>query len=322
MFKIGDFVKVKEGTILKSGETINNWAGEIKEIEQKEKTCLLQLDAITIDCLSDHFLMEGIESGYDLDVYYFNLDEIELIERRDTDQQAKMAYENMLDRLEAVETRFKIKKEEIKSGLLGEFKENDRFSRLNDYQKEIVDPTVNSFLEFILGFEDEVPFLWTPDQIKWVCTDLFPAEVVGENKVFENCGYILIQFLHALEQQGYITDAKPLVDTLEKIRNEIPKKAKDQGNWTLSKILLMSAQESGVDINDEEELDQYLRFLKTESTKEIELFKQEVPVKEDPFKGIGRNDKINGRYKDGKIVEQIKFKKIEKDLRAGICDIC
>ncbi len=34
-----------------------------------------------------------------------------------------------------------------------------------------------------------------------------------------------------------------------------------------------------------------------------------------------RNDKINVKYKDGKIVENVKYKKVEKDIKEGKCEI-
>ena len=40
MFKKGDFIKVKKGTKLETGEIITDWAGEIHEVYRKEKCCL------------------------------------------------------------------------------------------------------------------------------------------------------------------------------------------------------------------------------------------------------------------------------------------
>ena len=46
-----------------------------------------------------------------------------------------------------------------------------------------------------------------------------------------------------------------------------------------------------------------------------------IPLKQDPFKGIGRNQKITVKYKNGKLLEDIKFKKVESDLRNGLCEL-
>ncbi len=46
-----------------------------------------------------------------------------------------------------------------------------------------------------------------------------------------------------------------------------------------------------------------------------------IPLIPDPFYKIGRNQKIVVKYKDGRIMENIKFKKVESDLRNGFCDL-
>ncbi len=45
------------------------------------------------------------------------------------------------------------------------------------------------------------------------------------------------------------------------------------------------------------------------------------PSQEDPFRKIGRSEKIIVEYEDGRLLEGIKIKLVESDLRKGICKI-
>ena len=45
------------------------------------------------------------------------------------------------------------------------------------------------------------------------------------------------------------------------------------------------------------------------------------PVRKNPYEGIGRNQKITVRYNDGRIIENIKFKKVQQDLEDGQCEL-
>lgn len=74
------------------------------------------------------------------------------------------------------------------------------------------------------------------------------------------------------------------------------------------------------------EMERWLKKLE-EEVEEIDFVKK-MPEKitsfseKSPWDKIGRNDKVSVQYPNGKIETNIKFKKVEADLRAGKCQLC
>jgi hypothetical protein len=103
-FKVGDFVKVKEGTLTESGNPMSNWAGKIVELHPE--LCTIELDALTLNILDDDYLLEVLEEGSDATQYIFEYGDLIPSQRRDTESSLKNAVkiiENRLDELDDAE---------------------------------------------------------------------------------------------------------------------------------------------------------------------------------------------------------------------------
>ena len=81
---------------------------------------------------------------------------------------------------------------------------------------------------------------------------------------------------------------------------------------------MMQAKAEGYDLSSEEEINDFMRRQRMQAP--VQQYPYTEPP-EDPFKGIGRNQKITVQYEDGTTKADIKFKKVEKDLRAGRCEL-
>lgn len=46
-----------------------------------------------------------------------------------------------------------------------------------------------------------------------------------------------------------------------------------------------------------------------------------VSKKNEAYQTIGRNDRVSVKYKDGKVLKDVKFKKVENDLKDGLCEL-
>lgn len=323
MLKKGDFVKVKAGTTLESGEIVNNWAGIIQQVFRKEKTAFVELDAPTIDSLSDDYLLACIEEGAEPFEYIFSLDELEISTRRDTYEQTLEAIDRLSSRMLVLEGDEEQMFEELKKAWIEAFMSSTYFQAFNELQKEDVHFATDSFMHYSYSYKGVHPKDWSPTNVRSVCLEIIPRKITTDQAFFENFGEILIDFFKFLGSENHITNAGILIRTVENIKDQIPIEASNPNNWGMAKSLMMSAQEQGIDINNEEDINRFMRLQQAKSFDQLGAShpKSTAPLPKDPFKKIGRNQKITVKYLDGSIVEQIKFKKVALDLRNGKCEI-
>jgi len=322
MFRRGDFILVKPNTTLESGEIVNDWAGEVQQIFVQEKTCLVAFDTQTIQSLSEAFLIDGLSTGAELFEYVFNFNDLELAERRDTDQQLENALSELVSRVIDLEKSQGHISEQLNKQWSKEFLESDFFNVQNKNQQEHSDFVISLFMEFMYNYEGVMPNGWTPENVEEVCLYTIPRKVVADDETFALFGDVLVQFFKFLGDQNYITNADALVTKVEKIKGKILTHSKDPSLHGMTKSLL-NGQGKNLFLDEDGALDMKALVAQLESSiqnKELEKPKSR-PLRENPFKGIGRNQKITVKYEDGRIVENIKFKKVEMDLRNGDCTL-
>jgi len=328
MFKEGDFIKVKPNTTLESGEIVNNWAGKVQEVNGDAKCCLIKFDAQTIDSLDDSFLQGSIDEGAEPFEYVFEFNDLELSERRDTDILVMKALVRLASRVNALEGGDGEEQEFLKREWIEEFENSAFFDSLNEVQKEHSDFVLSTFMEFIHNYEYVLPKDWEPTHVESVCLDVVPRKITSHEELFENYGDILIPYLRFLGQKNYIANSNSLIQTVEKIKSQIPIEAQNSNNWGMAKSMIMSAQQQGFDMTEQEDIDRFMMLQQLNALNELnKRDEKNKPIsrgtlsKEDPFKEIGRNQKVTVKYNDGKVLKDVKFKKVESDLRNGICEI-
>lgn len=345
MFKVGDYVKVKPNTLLESGDRVSNWAGQVDTVFDEDGVFMVDLDAKTLNSLDDSFLNWCMEVGTHPYQYAFDLDDLEVSKRRDSDVKMNKAMvklyirmvelveggeemedlEEMEDEDEGVEEAYF----ELKDEWVDEFLKSSYCKPLTDSQQGDASFVASTFMEFMFNYEYVFPGGWTPANVSSVCLEVVPRKITSEMETFETYGDFLVLYLQFLGSVNYISNSLSLIRKVEKIKSKIPIEAKNPNNWGMAKSLMISAQESGVNLSSEEELEKFLKnqqlegknFLEDVKSGELTHNAKVIPLRVDPFKEIGRNDKISVKYGDGRIVESIKFKKVESDLRDGICEL-
>ncbi len=115
---------------------------------------------------------------------------------------------------------------------------------------------------------------------------------------------------------------------MEKMKDKIPKWEADSDNWGPAKTIMMGAIEAGVDMDDTDAINKYMHEYNSKLTGNLfggpfnnSYRDYPKPIPPSPFRNIGRNDKISVKYTDGKIMEGVKFKKVQKDLESGACEL-
>lgn len=322
MFKPDDFVIVKPGTKNLSGEVVNDWGGQIFAIKTKERLAFVALDAISMASMSDTYLTDCINENYVSVEHPFSFDELEMSDARNTEQEVKEAIETLVDReleLEGHEGDIST----LADFWVNEFTQSPIFNALEEPLKENVDFVAHTFIDHMYNYEFAEPDEWTPSNVKNACLGVIPSKVTAEIEFFESYGKVLIEFLKFLGEKEYIQNSIDLILVVEQIKKQIPIVASNPNNWGMAKTMMMNARKEGIDLGDQEAIN---RFLQTQSgLAKLPPFPGTPPPRlvplHNPFKGIGRNEKVSVQYPDGRVVENIKFKKVEKELKEGNCEL-
>jgi len=318
MFKLGDYVQLKKAITIETNEVVDHWSGKITEIYEAEKICSISFDAPTLLSLSDAYIIDCGEDYSPLE-YNLPLEEIELIERKDTDEALQNATEKIYER----QKELGIWQEDDESGanekevkqLISHYTRTQFYNQLTDLQKESAGFIISATNDYLDGYHD----VWIGDcntyALEDVCLDVVPRKVSAELAAFEVWADVLISFFQYLDSIDYIDNARKLIQVLRQIRNEIPKIAGNPNNWGIAKTFIMAAENAGVDPTDINSLNEFLASQDLNISDSIQS-----PVN-DEFKDFQRNQRVSVKYTDGRIVENVKFKKVEHDLLDGKCTL-
>lgn len=326
ILKKKDYVRVKPDTQIETGEVVHNWAGQVMEVYPEEATCLVMLDAPTIDSFSDEYLLDCLEEGAEAFQYIFGINELEPHPRRDTDEELRRAIDRLVDR------ELKLEKEHGSSDEMDEdeyhafkeewthrFLESEQYQDLSETQQIDAHFAVDTLMEYLYNYEGVLPKEWDVPSIKAVCLEWIPRKVSTEAEFFEHFGDITIAFIQHVGEIGEIDNAETLISAVEKVKNRIPKIAADPANWGMAKSMMMGAKDAGVDLSSEAAIDNYMRELQRTQLQKAYSAPEQPAI--NPYKHLGRNDKVTVRYPDGRVLTDVKFKKVMKDLQEGACEL-
>jgi hypothetical protein len=197
-----------------------------------------------------------------------------------------------------------------------DFVESAFYDALSEAQKESANFAASCFINYMSDYEGVSPKDWKSNHVQSVCLEWIPKKVTAEIEFFNCFGDIIIAFLNFLDDKQYIKNAKTLQKTVAEIKHKIPAIAADPRNWGMAKSMMMGAQKSGYDINDKDDLNDYMMDYNAQTIGQL----HGRPLS-NPYKHIGRNDKIAVKYADGTLMENVKFKKVEQDLIDKKCTL-
>ncbi len=338
-FKVGDYVLVKDGLKLENGEFTDNWAGKIVELYDDENVVNITFDAITLNHISDDYLVNCDETGGDHYSYNFYAKELTKIKRRDTKATYKAAAKAYDLRFAALTDDPVTWEEQMQEKWFGMFAETPFFEQLTDHQKENADFAIEVFTHYYFNYMDKGLMECTPYDAEEMCTDILARKVSAERDFYEALGPIIGAFFEFLSAEGYFEpkDAREIKEHLLSIENKIIEASEDPSNWGMAKSFMMQGQSEGYDMSSQEDLDAFmrkqqlgtLRRLQQEHEQEQQFqevsnglrFASKPYVNQDPYKDFKRNTKVSVRYQGGKVKEHVSFKRVEKDLRSGKCEL-
>lgn len=318
-FEIGEIVKIKKGTKPKSLKIdLSGWQGRVKSIEGKAVE--IEWDLETLENLPREYLDSCENEGSYPFVMYLPKKDLEEGNERDTEKEVWEEQDRIFSKLEAIYGGGYM--EEVRKWIW-QFERSSFYKELEEIEQGNVGFTVETFTDYMYNYEGQEPGEWTVNSMEEVCLEVVPRKVSGEEDLFLSYGKVLGQFFEFLAKEE-ILKTRPLITRLKEISDQIFEYSQNPSNWGMAKSLMMGAQASGVDVGDQGELNEYML---RENLRKLTQVSRDSEIKEfpqrriNPYRKIGRNEKISVRYNDGKEVRNVKFKKVAKDLQNGICEL-
>lgn len=154
---------------------------------------------------------------------------------------------------------------------INSFYKSPSFKKLSNREKIYADQIILTFAEYMYNYCFQSPEEWDPVALEEVCLYHFPNRVIESRDFFAAVSPVLIPFLRFLSTKGLITEtqANELSLALYSMNEIIVEYSMDQKNWNFLKSALMEANKSGVDIQNEEELDYFVKLKMLEHNEKI-----------------------------------------------------
>ncbi len=135
------------------------------------------------------------------------------------------------------------------------------------YSKELsqerideADSIIESFVSYLYSFFTLTPKELDAETLEEMCLYILPRKVSSTISFFKAIVPVLTRFFSFLNDNGVIKEIGGLNKKLRLIQKDIVKNAENPQNWGMAKTLAMDAIESGIDMNDKDELDSFLKF--------------------------------------------------------------
>lgn len=266
MFKIGDYVQVIDGTVLDNDEKAFGWAGPVTEVFPH--TCTIALDAITLNSLSDEYLIDSIIDETYADQYTFFSNELEKTEPRNTNKEIESAKKKLSERMEKLTEKLGLVDEDeleeeafyaLKTEWLSAYEASEEVKNLPEEEKNDRLFVADSFMDYSFRYEYVLPADWNPQHLKTICLGVIPTKVTADQDFFEAYADRLSLFIRFLEESGHISPAPRIHKMLAKIKHKIPQISGNPENWGPAKSLMMKATEEGVDLSNQAEIDAFIQ---------------------------------------------------------------
>lgn len=129
--------------------------------------------------------------------------------------------------------------------------------QINEAYWVIYDITEQMYMHFL-----QTPENWEPSALEYICLEVLPRKIVIEQSFFKAIVPVLMTYLSFLKNKGIITDthAEQLRMNIYQMNDFLVEVALNPANWGFMKTTLMEAMEAGIDMEDEEKLNSYMRW--------------------------------------------------------------
>jgi hypothetical protein len=141
---------------------------------------------------------------------------------------------------------------------VAEFSKSKHFDQLSEDQKQESEFIMETFSEFMYSHHGLSPHEWNVVELEECCLETLPRKVSADEIYFQSIAPVLCAFFAFAEGKSVLKNASMLVKRVRAIDKQIVKNASDPEHWGISKSLVMGAEDAGIDVMDEGELDQVI----------------------------------------------------------------
>ena len=171
------------------------------------------------------------------------------------------------------------------------FSESNSFKELTEEQKQESEFIVLIFTKYMYFDHGLSPEEWDEYGLEECCLDTLPTKVTAEESSYRSIAPVLSAFFDFLGEKGLLRNASELRNKVKKMNKQIIENSSDPKRWGVAKSMLMGAVKSGVDIENQNELN---KFMYNYSLEQLETLKNEDNIKSIPeskpkLGKIGRN---------------------------------
>ncbi len=129
--------------------------------------------------------------------------------------------------------------------------------QINEAYWVIYDITEQMYMYFL-----QTPENWESSTLEYICLEVLPRKIVTEQSFFKAIAPVLMTYISFLKNKRIITDthAERLMMSIYQLSDLIVEEALNPANWSFMKTTLMEAMEAGIDMEDQETLQSYVRW--------------------------------------------------------------
>jgi len=147
------------------------------------------------------------------------------------------------------------------------FSKSPFYKKLREDEKNKSEDIIMNFTEFMHYQYGTTPEEWDEETVEECCIYTIPCYFLGEEAFFKAIGPVMTNFFAFLFQEKLLKNADRLIKVMEKVKDQIVKNAGNPAFWNPGKALVMRAQKMGVNIYDENELNEFIEKHKFEEKK-------------------------------------------------------
>ncbi|MEZ4888136.1 MAG: hypothetical protein R3E32_25635 [Chitinophagales bacterium] len=335
-FKVGDSVKVKNGVKHpKIDVDLSGWQGRVVNVDGKE--IQVEFDTITLNSLTNHILAEYASLEEYPILVYLQSKKLEITEERDKYEDIEAVQDRLIEKMDRKYKPTLPPRIQFFEKWTRHFQRSSFYREMEAVDKENYLFVLETFHDYMYDYEGLTPKRWTVEAMTRVCLIKVPEKITAETDVFESYGKVLHQYFAFLESRNYHSKAHELKEAVADIQRKILVRSQNQDNWGMAKTAMMNSTKGGgfnpfkpFKLTDKhmeklEKLDGDKILSISEESDDYIFSKKQLPSKpivaHNPYRHLKRNDLVGVKYKDGKVLEKVKFKKIEKDLVTGKCEL-